>query len=161
MNHRRPAGEDLYRRFVQGAGRARPDAHRSAERDQAARTMSIRPARSKPATRSVRISVEGGVTQADDIRELRLRAGDQVTAPRRHRHRDGRSRRPLSAQDPLQRPGQRARSASSWPRASRSPMSARRSRRPTRASKRRCPIGVRVDQIANQPEVVTERSANS
>ncbi|MCV3242573.1 efflux RND transporter permease subunit [Mesorhizobium sp. ZC-5] len=30
-------------------------------------------------TRSVRISVEGDVRQADDIRELRLRAGDKVT----------------------------------------------------------------------------------
>ena len=63
----------------------------------------------------------------------------------------------VSATSPPSRPGSKipisastastartaSRSASSWPRASRSPMSARTSKRPTSASKRRCPTASR------------------
>ena len=56
-------------------------------------------------TRSVRISVEGGVTKPADIRELRLRSRQRDHPSRRYRHRLLRSGGSLPAQVSLQRPG--------------------------------------------------------
>ena len=76
--------------------------------------MSIRPAASRPATRSVRIDVQGGLKSVEDIRELRLRAGEQTF--RLGDIADGQARPRGSRQSP--RPAIRAAtaccSASSW-----------------------------------------------
>ncbi len=70
--------------------------------------MSIRLSSVDTGLRSVRISVEGDVKKAADIRELRLRADGPGDAPRRYRHRQFRARRSLPAQVPFQRPRQRS-----------------------------------------------------
>ena len=73
------AGEaHLHRGVVRGAGRARADAHSTFRRPSPARMRWTPQARIETGARSVRIDVQGGLRSVEDIRELRLRAGQQT-----------------------------------------------------------------------------------
>ncbi len=110
--------------------------------------------------RSVRISVEGGVTTPEDIRELRLKAGDQVI----------RLGDIATVTDGLETPTSASfastvrtasRSASSWRPGSRSPMSATRSKPPISGSSRRCRSACRSRRFPTSRKSSPKRSANS
>ena len=121
-----------------------------------ARTPWTRRAASRPASARCASTWTGGLRTVEDIRELRLRAGQSDLPPRRYRRGQARPRGPAGRKDPLPGPGGGAARHHHGARASTSPRSAPPSSRPSSASSASCPSASSSARSPTRPQVVSK-----